>query len=104
MFPTLSTLSRNSVEAGLPEIYAHVGGFGKWAGRNWGINMTECITGGAFALWMGAHAKVDVYAGVLTSDQGYDTVNFFASRSNSIYNKSNTVTPMSQSTLWCIKY
>ena len=31
-------------------------------------------------------------------------LNFDASRSSSIYGSSNTVTPLSQSTLWCIRY
>lgn len=39
-----------------------------------------------------------------TNNSTHSNVNFIASRSSSVYGSSATVTPLSQSALWCVKY
>ena len=87
MFPTLSTLSRNSVAAGMPNI---TGSF--YAATR--INDTT----GAFT----RSSRPEGFNGLNNHSGTYNT--FDASRSSSIYGKSKTVTPLSRKCLFLVKY
>ena len=87
MFPTLSTLSRNSVAAGMPNI---TGSF--YAATR--INDTT----GAFT----RSSRPEGFNGLNNHSGTYNT--FDASKSNSIYGSSETITPLSESVVFCISY
>ena len=87
MFPTLSTLSRNRKSAGLPNI---TGSF--YAATR--INDTT----GAFT----RSSRPEGFNGLNNHSGTYNT--FDASKSNSIYGSSETITPLSESVVFCISY
>lgn len=89
MFPTLSTLSRNSVVAGMPNIV------GKLNLAYLAFESADgCFTASGSS---GDHISPwDIYRNRYA--------NFDASRSSSIYGNSNTVTPTSLKVIFIIKY
>ena len=87
------------VTAGSPEITGHI--------HNYCHSNTLEYHGGAF---VGSSNSSHVYTGNSFTGSNKDNVQrtsrvlFYASRSNSIYGKSSTVTPLSCKTGWYIKY
>ena len=96
MFPTLSTLSRNSVGAGLPNITGTFTDNGTYDGNR----TNGYTTSGAFTA-SGSRGRAGS-GGI--SNSANCKVTLTASRSSSIYGKSKTVTPLSRKCLFLVKY
>ena len=89
-----STVAGSSIVAGLPNITGRV--------------VTDNYPAGPDMITDGCFTKVETYGTFKTSGtQNYtlpSTCNFNASSSSTIYGSSNTVTPLSESCLFCIRY
>ena len=81
MFPTLSTLSRNSVEESLPDIR---GGWNDQSGGNYALTKTGAFSGSTGGLHNTGWGNVS---------GSISTIDFDASRSSSIYQDTAHVKP-----------
>ena len=86
-----STVAGGSVVAGLPDVVQYMGGV-KYATNTPPEAYVTYITSGK-TLYETAYSGVSI---------GYVTL--VLSRTNAMYGKSTTVTPLSRECLWCIKY
>ena len=90
-------VKRISVEAGLPNITASVNG--AMVNQGTFINATS-----ASYLETGPYTWGIGLASGQRGFESYERLNLDASRSNPIYDNSNMVVPLSQSTLYVVKY
>jgi len=94
----LSVIS-NSVNAGLPNI---TGAYTPFGGNNTcrGFNSSTSVSGAL------GKTKLGSYKTMAQTDGSFDAyrIDFNAKNSNSLFSKSDTVTPLSQKTNFAIKY